>query len=76
MIKSIKEKQMRPIEIDLTGPDGNAFVLLGIVGDLGKKLGYDKKVISDIQNTMMLGNYDQLVETFDIWFGEHVILYK
>lgn len=28
MIKSIEEKETK-LEIDLTGPDGNAFVLLG-----------------------------------------------
>ena len=29
MIKNIKDKKQSPIEIDLTGPDGKAFVILG-----------------------------------------------
>jgi hypothetical protein len=33
MIKNKNEKS-GPIEIDLTGPDGNAFVLLGIASRL------------------------------------------
>ena len=31
MIKSISEKPEKKIEIDLTGPDGNSFVLIGII---------------------------------------------
>ena len=33
-----KEKQLGPMIIDLTGPDGNAFVLLGLANRLSKKL--------------------------------------
>ncbi len=29
-IKSIETKKQFPIEIDLTGPDGNAFALMGL----------------------------------------------
>ena len=40
MIKSINEKTTR-IEIDLTGPDGNAFVLIGMAGKFAKQLCLD-----------------------------------
>ena len=40
MIKSVDEMQHR-IEIDLTGPDGNAFILLGKATKLANKLGKD-----------------------------------
>ena len=43
MIKS--KKQKLGIEIDLTGPDGNAFVLIGTAGNLAKQLGLDGKAI-------------------------------
>ena len=33
-IKSIKEKKQFPIEIDLTGPEGNAFALMVMQSDL------------------------------------------
>ena len=36
-----KEKKRGPIEIDLTGPDGNVFVLMGIARKLARKL-YDE----------------------------------
>ena len=56
MIKQKVEKS--GIEIDLTGPDGNAFFLLGTAGRLAKQLGLDSK---DIQTEMMKGNYEHLV---------------
>ena len=40
-IKSINDKPQLPIEIDLTGPDGNAFVLLGKAKNLAKQLELD-----------------------------------
>ncbi len=70
----IKEKQQKSgIEIDLTGPDGNAFFLLGTAGRLAKQLGLDSK---EIQAEMMGGNYEHLVGVFDKHFGEFVTLYR
>ena len=39
----IREKQQNtgPIVIDLTGPEGNAFALMGKAKGLAKQLGYD-----------------------------------
>ena len=61
------------IEIDLTGPDGNAFVLIGKAGNLAKQLGLDK---AKIQAEMMSGDYEHLVNTFDKHFGHFVTLYR
>jgi hypothetical protein len=69
----IKSKKQTGIEIDLTGPDGNAFVLIGKAGNLAKQLGLDTKAI---QAEMMSGDYEQLVNTFDKHFGEFVTLYR
>ena len=69
----IKIKKQTGIEIDLTGPDGNAFFLLGTAGRLAKQLGLDSK---NIQAEMMAGNYEHLVNTFDNHFGEFVTLYR
>ena len=57
--------------IDLTGPDGNAFVLLGKAKGYARQLGLDG---SKIQAEMMEGDYEHLVETFDKYFGAFVIL--
>jgi hypothetical protein len=72
MIKSIEEKETK-LEIDLTGSDGNAFVLLGYASRLSKQLGLDGKTI---QSEMMKGDYEHLVDTFDKYFGEYVTLYR
>ncbi len=69
----IKSKKQTGIEIDLTGPDGNAFVLIGKAGSLAKQLGLDK---SKIQAEMMGGDYENLVSVFDKHFGEFVTLYR
>lgn len=61
------------IEIDLTGPDGNAFALLGYARRFSSQLGleYDK-----IQAEMTSGDYENLIQTFDKYFGEYVTLYR
>ena len=70
----IKAKEERAgIEIDLTGSDGNAFVLIGTAGNLAKQLGLDGK---KIQAEMMNGNYEHLIEVFDREFGSFVTLYR
>jgi hypothetical protein len=71
MIKSKIEKA--GIEIDLTGPDGNAFVLIGTAGNLAKQLGLDGKAIRE---EMMKGDYENLVNVFDKHFGDFVTLYR
>ena len=76
MIKDRSAMQRRRIEIDLGGPEGNAYVLLGYVNTLGKQLNMPHKIRKDIQATMMLGSYDDLITTFDIWFGDYVTLYR
>jgi len=71
MIKNKKESF--GIEIDLTGPDGNAFVLIGTAGNLARQLGLDGKAI---QKEMMAGDYENLIKVFDNYFGNIVTLYR
>lgn len=67
----IREKRDGPIVVDLAGPQGNAFALLALAKRLSKQLGYD---FQDIQKEMTSGNYQNLLEVFDEYFGEYVIL--
>lgn len=60
----------KPI-IDLTGPDGNAFSLMGYATRFGKQLGYDTNTII---GEMTSGDYDHLLEVFEKYFGDYVIL--
>ena len=58
--------------IDLRGPEGNAYWLLGFVAQNGKELDYSKEEIKEIQDKMMSGDYENLVKVFDEHFGDLV----
>ncbi len=74
-IKSL-QKRSRKLEIDLTGTQGNAFVLLATAQNLGRQLGYDKRRIELILDEMRLADYECLLQTFDREFGHIVDLYR
>jgi hypothetical protein len=69
MIRNKTEKG--PMVIDLTGPEGNAFVLMGYAKNFAKQLGIPSEPII---NEMMSGDYENLLDVFDANFGGYVIL--
>ena len=71
-----KDSTTTEIIIDLTGPQGNAFYLLGTASKWCKQLGYDQGETDDLLNDMKSSDYDHLVKTFDDAFGHFVILQK
>jgi len=71
-IKS-KSEMSSEIEIDLTGPDGNAFALMGYAKNFSRQLGLDFK---EIQTEMTSGDYKNLLEVFEKHFGSFVTLYR
>lgn len=56
-------------EINLSGPEGNAFFLIGRVKTWGKQLGYDAEDIENITDQMKSGDYNNLVRVFVENFG-------
>jgi hypothetical protein len=66
-----KENTIGPVVIDLTGPDGNAYALMGYAKRFGKQMGLNTDEIID---EMMMGDYENLVQVFDKHFGSVVIL--
>jgi hypothetical protein len=67
----IREKQDGPIVIDLTGPEGNAFCLMGYAKKLSRQLDLDgNKVVEEMKS----GDYENLIKVFDSYFGDFVIL--
>jgi len=66
-----KKQQQKEIIIDLTGPDGNAFALMGYANRFARQVGLDGK---EITSEMMEGDYENLLEVFDKYFGSFVIL--
>lgn len=73
MIKDKSDMVSKSVEIDLTGPDGNAFVLLGYAKNFCKQLERD---FEPIKKEMMSGDYDNLIAVFDREFGNFVTLYR
>ena len=69
-----KQEHVGPIIVDLTGPDGNAFALIGLATRLAKQLGIDSHTINVIKTKMMSGDYEHLLKVFDKYFGDFVIL--
>ena len=78
MIKSLKDRPRgpTPIEIDLTGPKGNAFYLLSLADNLSRQLGHDSFRRECIQEEMRLTDYEGLLYTFDREFGLLVTLWR
>ena len=71
----IREKAIpHDIVIDLDGPDGNAFVLLGTAKRFAKQLCYDDIEIDSMLADMRSSNYEHLLKVFDKHFGDFVIL--
>lgn len=68
-----KRSPRRKPEIDISGPAGNAFVILGHAKNLAKQLGKDWP---SIQMRMTAGSYEQLISVFDKEFGDHVDLVR
>lgn len=69
----LKKPKQKGITIDLTGPQGNAFYLLGTAKSLCKQLGYQHEAV---MNDMQSGDYENLVSVFDKHFGDIVTLYR
>jgi hypothetical protein len=76
VIKSREERPSRPIEIDLSGPEGNAFYLLSLADNLARQLGYDEFRRTCILEEMRLTTYEGLLYTFDREFGMLVTLWR
>ena len=67
----IKNPEPRKREIDLLGPQGNAYFLLGTANRLGKQLDLDvDKIIDDMESS----DYENLIKVFDKYFGNIVDL--
>jgi len=73
-IKSIDEHPiMDRVHIDLTGPDGNAFALLGMARRFAKQLNKDWE---DINTRMTSGDYENLLEVMEDEFGSFITFHR
>lgn len=63
------------IQINIDGPAGNAFMLLGYAKRLCKDLGYTSEETEAMQNAMMSSDYQNLLQVFNNHFDSIVNLY-
>ena len=66
-----------PLTIDLTGPDGNVYVLMGIAHRLAKR-GYSQhnRTGDEICADMMSSDYEHAVAVMEKEFGGSIILIR
>jgi hypothetical protein len=72
----VDKPKQNGIVIDLTGPQGNAFYLIGTAKKLWKQLGHTKEDVESNIKRMTSGDYDNLINYFDSEFGDYVTLYR
>ena len=69
----VSKPKTHGIEIDLTGPQGNAFFLLGTATKLARQLDLNEyEVLAEMKE----GDYENLLQVFDRYFGSIVTLYR
>ena len=72
-IKNKKDIPPYPILIDLTGPDGTVFVLMGKAKQFARDLGLNGNLIV---RDMMSSDYEHAIKVFDSHFGDFVTLLR
>jgi len=64
-----KSRKNEKVVINLNGPQGNAFYLMGIVRSMYRRAGH-ADLGEDIVNQMRSGDYEHLLKTFDLYLGD------
>tara|TARA_Y100001937_G_scaffold12129_1_gene15350 strand:- start:570 stop:797 length:228 start_codon:yes stop_codon:yes gene_type:complete len=70
----LTKDKFRKRVIDLNGPEGNAFYLLGTAQSLCKQIGISVERKDEILDEMRSDDYEHLIQTFDKYFGKVVDL--
>lgn len=78
-IKDANELDGGKRKLDLRGPDGNAYVVLNIAQNFCKQLkDVDSKKYDweKIKAEMTSGDYENLINVFDKYFGDFIDIYR
>ena len=75
ILKKEEQHQGKPT-IDLTGPEGNAYALMGYVKQWSRELEFTKENTQIILDDMRSNDYDHLLSVIEENFGEYVILLR
>ena len=70
----LKKDKYKKQVIDLTGPDGNAYYILGTAMKLCKQIGISSERTDEILDEMKSSDYENLIKVFDKYFGKLIDL--
>jgi hypothetical protein len=70
----INAPQKTKIDVDLEGPDGNAFQLVGIAIGVAKQIGWDRDDIAAFRTKCYSGDYGNVLALVDKNFGDFINL--
>ena len=70
----LTKDKFRKRVIDLNGPEGNAFCLLGTAMSLCKQIGISSERTEEIVDEMKSSDYENLIKVFDKYFGSVIDL--
>ena len=70
----LKKDTYKKQVIDLTGPDGNAYYLLGTAMNLCKQLELSSERTEEILDELKSSDYENLIKVFDKYFGKLIDL--
>ena len=65
----LKKDKYKKQVIDLTGPDGNAYYLLGTAMNLCKQIDLSSSRTEEILDELKSSDYENLIKVFDKYFG-------
>jgi hypothetical protein len=72
-VATVAKRRFDLTAVHLSGPDGNAFAIMGLVRRLLKQMGEDP---APILEEMRSGDYDHLLEVAEDAVGDFVIFYR
>ena len=67
---------LKKMIVDLSGPQGNAYALMGVARSIGRELNRPYNEIKDVETRMMSGNYDNLVKVLYLKWGDYIQFVK
>jgi hypothetical protein len=62
--------------VDLSGPQGNAYALMGVARSIGRELNRPYNEIKEVETRMMSGDYDNLVKVMYLEYGDFIQFVK
>lgn len=71
-----RSEMAKKVQIDLRGQEGNAFSLMAIAENLGKRLGVPHDERQAITKEMMSSDYEHLVAILEKHYGDYIDIYE